>query len=167
MRQNGEMKARDPPKRNSRFGGNAVHREAKMTTVNAILAGKGREVVNMEPNASLASAVALLAERRIGAVLILGADRRIVGILSERDIVRALAERGSAALGEPVSQTMTRKVSTCAENETVASIMERMTAVISPSSIRAGRSGSFRSATWSSIACTRWNAIPRRCTTTS
>jgi CBS domain-containing protein len=47
--------------------------------------------------------------------------------LSERDIVCALAERGSAALGEPVSQTMTRKVSTCAENETVASIMERMT----------------------------------------
>jgi CBS domain-containing protein len=96
-------------------------------TVSTILAGKGREVVNIEPNVSLASAVALLAEKRIGAVLILGADRRIVGILSERDIVRALAERGSAALGEPVSQTMTRKVSTCTETETVASIMERMT----------------------------------------
>jgi CBS domain-containing protein len=99
----------------------------KMTTVSAILAGKGREVVSIEPNASLASAVALLAEKRIGAVLILGADHRITGILSERDIVRALAERGSAALGEPVSTTMTRKVSTCSENETVASIMERMT----------------------------------------
>jgi CBS domain-containing protein len=98
-----------------------------MTTVNAILANKGREVVSIEPNASLASAVALLAEKRIGAVLILGADRRIIGILSERDIVRALAEGGSAALGEPVSQTMTRKVSTCTESETVASIMERMT----------------------------------------
>jgi CBS domain-containing protein len=102
-------------------------REATMTTVNAILAGKGREIVSIEPNASLASAVARLAEKRIGAVLILGADSRIVGILSERDIVRALAERGSAALGEPVSQTMTRKVSTCSETETVASIMERMT----------------------------------------
>ena len=98
-----------------------------MTTVSAILAGKGREIVSIEPNASLASAVARLAEKRIGAVLILGADSRIVGILSERDIVRALAERGSAALGEPVSQTMTRKVSTCSESETVASIMERMT----------------------------------------
>ena len=96
-------------------------------TVSIILAGKGREVVSIEPNSSLASAVALLAEKRIGAVLILGADRRIAGILSERDIVRALAERGSAALGEPVSQTMTRKVSTCTENETVASIMERIT----------------------------------------
>ena len=98
-----------------------------MTTVNAILAGKGREIVSIEPNASLASAVARLAEKRIGAVLVLGADSRIVGILSERDIVRALAERGPAALGEPVSQTMTRKVSTCSESETVASIMERMT----------------------------------------
>jgi CBS domain-containing protein len=97
-------------------------------TVSAILANKGREVVSIEPNASLASAVALLTEKRIGAVLILGADRRVVGILSERDIVRALAERGSAALGEPVNQTMTRKVLTCTESETVASIMERMTA---------------------------------------
>jgi CBS domain-containing protein len=56
---------------------------------------------------------------RIGAVLILGADRRVVGILSERDVVRALAERGAGALEEPVSQTMTRKVSTCNENESV------------------------------------------------
>ena len=53
-----------------------------------------------------------LAEKRIGALLILGADRRVVGILSERDIVRALAERGAGALEEPVSQAMTRKVST-------------------------------------------------------
>ena len=71
--------------------------------------------------------MALLAERRIGAVLILGADRRIIGILSERDIVRALAERGTAALDEPVSRTMTREVETCTESETVATIMERMT----------------------------------------
>jgi CBS domain-containing protein len=96
-------------------------------TVSSILAGKGREVVTIEPNASLGSAVRLLAERRIGAVLILGADRRIVGILSERDIVRALAEQGPGALDEPVSGTMTRKVSTCKESDTVANIMERMT----------------------------------------
>lgn len=98
-----------------------------MTTVSAILASKGRDLVSIEPNASLASAVALLAEKRIGAVLILGADRRVVGILSERDIVRVLAERGSAALSEPISQTMTRRVLTCTETDTVASIMERMT----------------------------------------
>jgi len=88
-------------------------------TVSIILAGKGREVVTIEPNATLAAAVALLNEKRIGALLILGADRRIVGILSERDIVRALAERGAAALDEPVSGAMTRKVPTGRERETV------------------------------------------------
>jgi len=97
-------------------------------TVSIILAAKGREVVTIEPGATLKSAVALLAERRIGAVPVLGADNRIVGILSERDIVRAVAEAGAAALEEPVSQSMTRKVSTCTESETIASLMERMTA---------------------------------------
>ena len=96
-------------------------------TISIILASKGREVVTIAPGASLASAVGLLVEKRIGAVLILGADRRVVGILSERDVVRALAERGAGALEEPVSQTMTRKVSTCNENESVFNIMERMT----------------------------------------
>jgi CBS domain-containing protein len=97
-------------------------------TVSVILAGKGREIVTIEPNASLADAVNLLAEKRIGAALVLGADRRIAGIISERDIVRVLAERGAGALDEPVSRTMTRKVETAGENEAVATIMERMTA---------------------------------------
>jgi CBS domain-containing protein len=96
-------------------------------TVSIILAAKGREVVSVEPNATLSSVVALLAARRIGAVVILGVDRRIVGIVSERDIVRAVAEHGAAALGDPVSRFMTRRVSTCSESETIASIMERMT----------------------------------------
>jgi CBS domain-containing protein len=102
-------------------------REATMT-VGIILAAKGREVVTIEPSASLGEAVGLLAQRRIGAALVLGADRRIIGIISERDIVRVLAAGGAAALDEPVSQTMTRKVETCTESETVVSIMERMTA---------------------------------------
>lgn len=96
-------------------------------TVSIILAVKGRDVATIDPSASLASAVNVLAEKRIGALLILGADHRVIGILSERDIVRALAERGANALDEPVSQTMTRKVSTCNETETVSNIMERMT----------------------------------------
>lgn len=97
-------------------------------TVKAILAGKGRDVASIEPNAPLAAAIKMLAARRIGALLILGADRRVVGILSERDIVRVLAERGAEALNDPVSRTMTRNVSTCTEKETIANIMERMTA---------------------------------------
>ena len=96
-------------------------------TVSIILAAKGREVVSVEPNATLSSAVATLAGKRIGALVVIGVDRRIVGILSERDIVRALAERGAHALDTPVSQIMTRKVSTCTESETIPSIMERMT----------------------------------------
>jgi CBS domain-containing protein len=96
-------------------------------TIRMILAEKGREIVSVDPAATLKSAATLLAEKRIGAVLILGADHRIIGILSERDIVRAIGERGVAALDEPVSQTMTRKVSTCTEGETLVSIMERMT----------------------------------------
>ena len=96
-------------------------------TISIILAAKGREIVSVEPGTTLSSVVALLAERRIGAVLILGVDRRIIGIVSERDIVRALAELGAAALDNPVSRFMTRRVSTCTEGETIASIMERMT----------------------------------------
>lgn len=96
-------------------------------TVSIILAAKGRDVASVEPNAKLSSAVALLAEKRIGALVVLGVDRRIVGILSERDIVRALAEHGAQTLDLPVSHVMTRKVSTCTEGETIPSIMERMT----------------------------------------
>jgi len=96
-------------------------------TVSVIVANKGREVVSIEPNASLAEAVRLLAEKRIGAAVILGADRRLAGIISERDIVRVLAERGAAVLDESVSRTMTRKVESCNESETVSQIMQRMT----------------------------------------
>src|ERR1700752_3414202 len=97
-------------------------------TVSVILAGKGRDVASIEPNATLSAATAMLAEKRIGALLILGADRRVIGVLSERDMTRAVAARGAEALGEPVSRMMTRNVSTCTEKETISSIMERMTA---------------------------------------
>jgi CBS domain-containing protein len=97
-------------------------------TVKAILCRKGNNVVTIEPTATLASALKVLAENRIGAVLITGADQQMLGILSERDIVWAMAERGARALDQPVGQVMTRKVVTCTESETVGEIMERMTA---------------------------------------
>lgn len=97
-------------------------------TVGTILSAKGRNVVTIDPGASLAKAAKLLTEKRIGALLILGADHRIVGILSERDIVRAVAQRGAAALDDLVSTAMTRDVITCKETEMIASIMDRMTA---------------------------------------
>jgi CBS domain-containing protein len=96
-------------------------------TVKAILSVKGTEVTTIEPTASLETAARILAERRIGALLVLGANHRIVGILSERDIVRALAERGAAVLSDPLSRVMTRDVKTCRQSDTVAEIMEWMT----------------------------------------
>jgi CBS domain-containing protein len=77
-------------------------------TVKQILSAKGSNVSTIEPTATLESGIAVLAERRIGALVVLGADQRVIGILSERDIVRALAERGAGALREPLAQVMTR-----------------------------------------------------------
>ncbi|HLN08581.1 MAG TPA: CBS domain-containing protein [Xanthobacteraceae bacterium] len=96
-------------------------------TVKAILSGKSHDVITIEPTARIETAVGILAEHRIGAVIVTDQDRHILGILSERDVVRALAERGPAMLTEPVAQVMTRKVVTCSESETVSGIMERMT----------------------------------------
>jgi len=96
-------------------------------TVKAILSTKGRNVFTIEPTATLHAAIDMLHERRIGALVVLGAEERVIGILSERDIVRALGERGANALTETLSQVMTRKVETCTDTETIASIMGRMT----------------------------------------
>jgi CBS domain-containing protein len=95
--------------------------------VKHILAGKGGNVVTINPTADVIAAAKLMAERGIGAVVVLGADNRIVGILSERDIVQALAEHRGAVLTEPVSQIMTREVKTCSEDDTIADLMGRMT----------------------------------------
>jgi CBS domain-containing protein len=96
--------------------------------VKHILSQKGSDVLTLEPNATLTDAMDILAKRRIGALVVTGADRRIVGIISERDVVRAIAEHGTGILQSPVSEMMTRKVVTCGQNETIAEIMGRMTA---------------------------------------
>jgi CBS domain-containing protein len=95
-------------------------------TVRAILDSKGHHITGVEPSAKLSVAIKLLAEKKIGAVLAMS-NGRIEGILSERDIVRVLAERGAAVLEEPVSAVMTRKVVSCREMDTVSAIMEMMT----------------------------------------
>ena len=95
--------------------------------VQSILTAKGNDVIAIEPTATIESAVKILAERRIGALLVLGPERRVIGIVSERDVVRAMAQSGAAALQLPVSQAMTRKVSTCTLADSVSSIMEQMT----------------------------------------
>jgi len=96
-------------------------------TVKTILSRKGSDIVTIAPTASLTDAVKLLAERRIGALVVTGPDKHVAGILSERDIVRSVAERGHAALDDNVGSVMTRKVTTCTEADTIAVLAERMT----------------------------------------
>ncbi|MBV9260604.1 MAG: CBS domain-containing protein [Pseudolabrys sp.] len=96
-------------------------------TVTSILAAKGRNVESIEPTATLTNAVKRLTEKKIGALIVRGSGGRLAGIISERDIVRALAARGASALDEPVGQSMTREVVTCGVNDEIASLMERMT----------------------------------------
>jgi CBS domain-containing protein len=96
-------------------------------TVNSILSHKGDEVFTIEPTATLAAAVQTLTQRRIGALVVTGAGNRIVGIISERDIVRALDAKGADVLAAQGAEVMTRKVVTCGRNDTIAEIMEQMT----------------------------------------
>jgi CBS domain-containing protein len=100
-------------------------RETTMT-VRAILDSKGHHVQTVEPDVKLSTAIKTLAERKIGALLAISKGR-IEGILSERDIVRVLGERGAGVLDEPVSAVMTRKVVSCRQSDTVSAIMEMMT----------------------------------------
>ncbi len=90
-------------------------------TVRAILDTKGHQIESVEPDARLSAAIKTLAERKIGAVLVLS-QGRIEGILSERDIVRALGERGAAVLDEPISAVMTRKVVSCKQADTTTGL---------------------------------------------
>ncbi|MEO0670873.1 MAG: CBS domain-containing protein [Pseudomonadota bacterium] len=95
--------------------------------VGAILKVKGHNVVTISRDATLQSAVTMLANKKIGAVVVIGEDGGVVGILSERDIIGAIAARGVAALSETLTQTMTAEVVTCDEQEQIDSVMETMT----------------------------------------
>ncbi|HYD65777.1 CBS domain-containing protein [Azospirillum sp.] len=98
-----------------------------MTTVAELLGSKGRTVVSILPSESVASAAALLTEKRIGAVVVRDLRGKLVGILSERDIVRAIAGRGEAALDERVEELMTKEVRTCKPGDSVKDLMQMMT----------------------------------------
>ena len=95
-------------------------------TVRAILDAKGRQVASIGADAKVSSAVKILSERRIGALLVM-AGGQIEGILSERDVVRELGARGASILDEPVSAVMTSKVMTCRRSDTLSWLMEQMT----------------------------------------
>jgi CBS domain-containing protein len=95
--------------------------------VEQLLSGKGHDVISMQPHRTLSEAIRTLSEKRIGAVVVMGADGALVGILSERDIIRALGELGPSALESAVSRSMTSKVVTCRPQTSVDELMEIMT----------------------------------------
>jgi len=96
-------------------------------TVASILNEKGRDVVTERSTTQMREICAILGRRRIGALVIADDDAPIAGIISERDVVRAISEDGVDALDKPVSAYMTAEVVTCQPQETVNTVMARMT----------------------------------------
>lgn len=95
--------------------------------VSQILKHKGDMVFTASPTDSVAAVAALLQARRVGAMVVLDQDHDVAGIVSERDIVRIVAERGADGLTEPVTACMTKDVVFADPAETVDQLLERMT----------------------------------------
>ena len=96
-------------------------------TVARLLAAKGREVFTTQPHRTLQETAGLLTDKGVGALVVTGADGAVLGIISERDLVRALAMGGAAALEDAVSRHMTGEVFTTTSTACIIDIMERMT----------------------------------------
>ena len=95
--------------------------------VRHILTDKGGNVVGIGKDAMLADAARLLNERRNGALVVQDAKGGLAGIISERELVRALAEDGAAALDHKVAKYLTREVVTCRLGDTIEDLMATMT----------------------------------------
>ena len=95
--------------------------------VASILKVKGKSVATARPEDTLESIARKLASRKIGAIVIVGDSGNVTGIISERDIVRAVAEQGAASLQQPVSNVMTTSVMSCNESSTLDQMMAVMT----------------------------------------
>ena len=96
-------------------------------TVARILAEKGSSVVTVSPDKTLEDVIQILADKRIGALVAAHADGTVAGIISERDIMRALARHGGSAFDAPVSAHMTTAVTTCGRSTTIEEVMALMT----------------------------------------
>ena len=95
--------------------------------VEQILQTKGAQVYAVSPSATVEEAVNVLGEKNVGAVLVKDDDQKIAGIISERDVVRMVREKGSHALAEKVSVCMTEKLFTCSPEMSVNDLMMEMT----------------------------------------
>mgnify|MGYP000412763338 CR=1 FL=1 len=96
-------------------------------TVSKVLEAKGRDIVAVRPDDTIATVVGVLRDKRIGAVLVTDDAGALVGILSERDIVRELSDVGKSCLDQPVSAYMTSKLVTCTSKDTAQDILGTMT----------------------------------------
>ena len=94
--------------------------------VRAILDEKGRRVLTVKPDATLQDAARMLHENKIGALVVIGVNEHIKGILSERDIVNAIARHGTDALHKTVSTAMTTNVHRCTEDTSIDQLMSLM-----------------------------------------
>jgi CBS domain-containing protein len=92
-----------------------------------VLRGKGDTVVTVVPDITVRDLLALLGEHRIGATVVSTDGARVDGIVSERDVVRAIAARGAAVLSERVADIMTADVQTCTPDTSVNDLMRTMT----------------------------------------
>lgn len=92
----------------------------------SILEQKGRDVITISPTVTLGEAARVLEEHKIGAVVVVGMEKRIVGIFTERDVVRAIGTAGKDAFDQPVSAFMTANVYRCREDTSVNELMEMM-----------------------------------------
>jgi CBS domain-containing protein len=95
--------------------------------VASILKSKGRAVSTVRPNATLLDITKKLAPKKIGAVIVVGDNGHVDGIISERDVIRALSDHGAQALSLTVSEVMTRTVVACQETSELDELMEMMT----------------------------------------
>jgi CBS domain-containing protein len=98
-----------------------------MTTVARVLDDKGRDVFTTRPHYTLKDVIELLAAKGVGAVVVSDASQSVLGILSERDVVRVIARHGPPALKDPVSRYMTPKVTTVTTEDTIEHVMQTMT----------------------------------------
>ncbi len=97
------------------------------TKVSAVLERKGHRVVTVAPHQTVASVAKALTHNRIGAAPVVDEQGGLIGIISERDIIRGISERGEEALAVPVEQLMTREVMTCSPADPIVEIMQVMT----------------------------------------
>jgi len=97
------------------------------TKVSAVLRHKGHQVVTVAPDQTIAAVARLLTLNRIGAAPVVNQEGRLVGIISERDIVRGLSENGATTLTLPAERLMTREVRTCSREDLLVEVMSVMT----------------------------------------